>query len=85
VDIRRGEHVEKELNLLISRRHEKRRKTEGERREEELWRESERRHEAKRREEYRLAWCEHYHRMRTLHWGLADEYTAKLERLEETA
>ncbi len=84
MNVTRGEHVEKELDLLITRRHEKRRKTEGERLEEELWRESERRHEAKRREANRLAWCEHYQRMRTLHWDLADEYTAKLERLEDT-
>jgi hypothetical protein len=59
VDITHSEHVEKELDLLITRRDVQRRQTEGERLEEELWRESERRHEAKRREENRLAWCEH--------------------------
>ena len=85
MDIPHSEHVEKELDLLIPRRDVQRRQTEGERLEEELWRESERRHEAKRREENRLAWCEHYQHMRTLHWGLGDEYDAKLKRLEESA
>ena len=80
-DIRQGEKVEKELDILITRRHEKRRQAEGERQEEELWRESERRHAEQRREENRLAWCEHFERMRTLHGALADEYDGKLKRL----
>jgi hypothetical protein len=37
VDIAHGEHVEKELDLLITRRDEKRRAEEGERRAEEMW------------------------------------------------
>ena len=61
VDISRGEHVEKELDLLITRRDAQRRQTEGERRDEELWRESESRYEVKRREEMRLLWLD-YHR-----------------------
>ncbi len=52
---------------------------------EELWAESVRRHNERRREENRAAWCEHYALMRTLHWGLGDEYDAKLKRLEESA
>ena len=61
MDITHSEHVEKELDLLISRRHDKRVKDEGERLEEELWRESERRHTEHRREQNRLAWLD-YHR-----------------------
>jgi hypothetical protein len=44
VDTTRGEWVEKELNVLIERRHDQRVKTEGERTAEELWKESERRY-----------------------------------------
>jgi hypothetical protein len=57
----KGEKVEGELDILITRRHEKRRETEGERRERELWQDTEIRHAQQRREANRLAWCE-YHR-----------------------
>ncbi len=60
-DIPRGELVEKELDVFISRRHESRVVDEGERPTEEAWMESGRRHDASRREEMRAAWCE-YHR-----------------------
>jgi len=60
VDIARGEATEKELDLLISRRHDARVKDEGQRREEELWRESERRHAEQRRMANRLAWCAYH-------------------------
>jgi hypothetical protein len=56
VDITHSEKVEKELDTLVSRRHVQRVKSEGERREEELWMESERRHAERRREENRAAW-----------------------------
>jgi hypothetical protein len=45
MDIARGEKVEKELDHLITRRHEKRRVEEGETAEEALWRESVRHYE----------------------------------------
>jgi hypothetical protein len=61
VDIARGERVEGELDLLVTRRHEKRSESEGERLERELWQETEMRHAQQRREANRLAWCE-YHR-----------------------
>ena len=48
MDITRGEHVEKELDLLITRRDEERRAEEGDRRAEEMWAESQRRHDAHR-------------------------------------
>jgi hypothetical protein len=85
VDITHSEHVEKELDLLISRRHDKRVKDEGERLEEELWRESERRHAEHRREQNRLAWLD-YHRAaaertrRTLE-ALVSDHEAKAEKL----
>jgi hypothetical protein len=59
--VARGEAVEKELDTMIRRRDERRRETEGERRERELWQESERRHAERRREVNRLAWAS-YHR-----------------------
>jgi hypothetical protein len=50
-----------------------------------MWAESVARFNARQREENRVAWCAHFERMRTLHWGLADEYDEKLKRLEESA
>jgi hypothetical protein len=77
------EIVEKELDAFIQRRS---RKGEMDRDEqEEIWKDSVRRFNARRREENRAAWCEHFERMKTLHWGLADEYDQKLKRLEESA
>ena len=55
-----GEAVEAELDRLITRRHDARVSSEGERLAEEMWRESERRHAERRREEMRAAWCEHH-------------------------
>ena len=54
MDITRGEVVESDLDRLISKRDEKRRQTEGERLEEELYMESVRRHHEKCQRE--LAW-----------------------------
>jgi hypothetical protein len=82
VDITRGEATEKELDNLIRRRHERRVLSEGERPEEALWAESERRYFARREEENRLAWCEHFRRMRAAHWRLGNEYDRKLRHLE---
>jgi hypothetical protein len=85
VDITHSEHVEKELDLIISRRDAQRRKTEGERLEEGLWRESERRHAEHRREQNRLAWLD-YHRAaaertrRTLE-ALISDHETKAEKL----
>jgi hypothetical protein len=59
-DIGRGEAVEHELDAFISKLHEQRLKTEGERPIEEAWRESERRAEAHRREELRGCWLKWY-------------------------
>ena len=82
MDIAKGEHVEAELDAMIARRHDQRRQTEGERAAEELWQESVRRYHARQGEDRRAAWREHYRRMRSVHWGLGDEYDAKLRRLE---
>jgi hypothetical protein len=62
-DIGRGEVVEHELDAFISKRHEQRVKSEGERQLEEAWRESERRAEARRREENRGSWLSWYRRL----------------------
>jgi hypothetical protein len=61
VDIARSEHVEAELDGLITRRHDKRRTEEGERPAEEAWVESERRYAQQRRAANRAAWAS-YHR-----------------------
>jgi hypothetical protein len=72
--VARGGAVEKEVDLMIRRRDDKRRETEGERRVRELWAESEARHADKRREENRLAWC-------TFHEDQAARHRAVLEAL----
>ncbi len=83
MDITRSETVERDLDALITRRHEKREATEGERRIEEAWAESERRETARRRAENRMAWTEHHERMYRVHAGLAAEHAAKAEGLME--
>jgi hypothetical protein len=60
-DISRGEAVATDLDILITRRHDRRVLEEGERPPEEAWAESERRQEARRHEENRAAWCCEYH------------------------
>jgi hypothetical protein len=37
---------------------------------------------AKQKENLRAAWREHWHKMRTVHYGLADEYDQKLRESE---
>jgi hypothetical protein len=72
--VARGEAVEKELDLMIRRRDDKRVESEGERAAEELWAESERRHAEQRREKNRAAWAA-YHRLQ------AERHRATLEAL----
>jgi hypothetical protein len=55
-EIAAGEHVQKEIDQFISRRHDQRLKAEGEREGEAAWRESVRRYNARRSEEMRAAW-----------------------------
>jgi hypothetical protein len=83
VDLSRSEQVETDLDRLIEKLHDQRALSEGERAAEELWAESVRRYNARQEEEHRLAWCEHYRRMRAVHYGLGDEYDAKLRELEK--
>lgn len=84
MEIARGEATEKELDALVTRRHEKRKASEGERAIEEVWAESERRHAARRRAENLTAWTEHHERMYRVHARLASEHAAKAEALEAT-
>ena len=83
MEIARSETVEKDLDGLITRRHEKRKATEGERAVEEMWAESERRHTAQRRAENRMAWTEHHERMYRVHARLAAEHAARAVGLTE--
>jgi hypothetical protein len=82
MDIAKGEWVEGELDAMIRRRHDQRVRDEGEHAREQLWVESVRRFHARLENDRRLAWCEHYRRMRAVHWGLGDEYDAKVRELE---
>jgi ABC-type phosphonate transport system ATPase subunit len=65
-----GEAVESELDRLITRRHDARVSSEGERQAEEMWQESVKRYEEKRRQIARAEW--HLH------------HTAQAERLRRT-
>ena len=60
MDIAQGEKVEAELDHMIRRTDERRRLSEGESREEELWRESERQYQAKRQAELTFAWVSYH-------------------------
>ena len=51
-----GEAVERELDAFISKRHERRVQSEGERQALEMWQESERKYAERRREANRQAW-----------------------------
>jgi hypothetical protein len=81
--VEHGERVEAELDRIIERRDEERRKTEGERRAEDLWQESVRRYHARRSEDLRTAWHEYEMRLYRIHSGLASEHLARAERLEK--
>jgi hypothetical protein len=82
-DIAAGEHVEKEIDQFISRRHDQRVSAEGERDEEAAWRESVRRYNARRREENRLAWCEYFSRLAGTLRARAAEYDQRAALLED--
>jgi hypothetical protein len=60
-DISHGAEVEKQLGVLITRRHDRRVENEGDRAEKEAWQETEILHGQQRREANRLAWAS-YHR-----------------------
>ena len=85
MDIARGEATEKELDAMISRRHDQRVASEGERSEEELWAESERKYAARRREENRIAWCAYYRNIAGALYARAEEYIVRAEKLSEDA
>jgi hypothetical protein len=68
--------------MRIGRRHDQHLMSEGERRAEELWQESVRRYQRRQEQDLRSLWCEHYRKMRGVHWGLGDDYDRKLRELE---
>jgi hypothetical protein len=84
VEIARGELVEKELNVLIARRHDRRVADEGERPALEKWQESERRYDERRREENRLAWCDYFSRLAGSLRARAEEYDQRAALLTNT-
>ena len=71
-----GEAVERELDAFISRRHEQRVQTEGERLALEMWQESERKYAERRREANRQAWT-------SFHGEQADRHRTTLQALVE--
>ncbi|MBA2715249.1 MAG: hypothetical protein H0U55_17080 [Rubrobacteraceae bacterium] len=84
----KGEATEKELDALITRRHDRRVVEEGERPAEEMWAESERRHNVHRREEMRAAWCEYHREQAARHRAVLESlivrHEAEAERLQAT-
>ena len=83
MDIARSEQVERELDAMVRRRHDRRVVKEGERPAEEAWAESERRHAAQRREENRIAWCDYFGRIAASLRARAEEYDQRAARLME--
>jgi hypothetical protein len=56
--------------------------SEGERRAEDLWQQSVAKYNAHQEQDLRSLWCDHYRKMRGVHYGLGDEYDQKLRALE---
>ena len=77
------EAAEAQLERFITQRHEKRKQTEGERLEEELYAESVRRFQERARAERRQEWTEFHRSMAVLHGRLAEEHREKAEKLLE--
>ena len=82
-DIARGEMVEAELNSFITKRHNDRIASEGERLAEESWKESVRRYEARRKEANRRAWCDYFERLAASLRSRAEEYDYRAQTLLE--
>ena len=81
MDVARGEHVEGELDVFITRRHGKRVAEEGERAAEEMWRESVARFHERSEAEMRSRWIDFHQNMHRLHSDLASEHEEKAEKL----
>jgi hypothetical protein len=71
-----GEMAEKQLDILITRRHDRRVADEGERQALEMWQESERKYAERRREVNRQAWA-------SFHEEQAERHRATLQALVE--
>ncbi len=80
-EIATGERAEAELSAFISRRHERRRQTEGERELEAAWMEAERREAGRRRAENRQGWHGWHSHRAALYRRLSAEHEAAAERL----
>jgi hypothetical protein len=80
---RSAEAAEAEIGRFIVRMDTKRRDTEGERLEEELWRESVRRVRARSEAEMRSRWIAYHRHLQVLHQSLADEHEAEAAKLLE--
>jgi hypothetical protein len=79
---RSAEVAENQIDTFISRRDRERRKTEGDRRAEEMWAESVARFHERSEAEMRERWVEYHRHLQILHQGLADEHEAEAEKLE---
>jgi hypothetical protein len=82
VDVEHSERVERNLDRLITKRHDQRRMSEGDRRAQDLWAESVRRYNARQQQDHRLAWYEYEMRLYRIHSGLASEHLRRAEKLE---
>jgi hypothetical protein len=80
-DIAKGEAVETEIDVFISRRDAERRKSEPERELEAVWRAFERIHEAARRREARAGWYSWHAHRAELYGRLSREHAATAEEL----
>jgi hypothetical protein len=81
-DIAHGEKVEAFNDAFIAQRDSQRRKSEGDRRAEEMWAQSVARFHERSEAEMRSRWVEYHRHLQILHQGLADEHEAEAEKLE---
>ena len=84
VSTRSDEAAAAQLERFITQRHEKRKQTEGERLEEELYAESVRRFQERARAERRTRWIDYHRHLQVLHQNLADEHEAERQKLLES-
>jgi hypothetical protein len=85
VSTRSAEAAEAQINAFIERRDGKRRQSEGERLEAELYAESVRRFQERAQAEMRSRWIDYHRHLQILHQNLADEHEAEAEKLTGTA
>ena len=83
MDVSRAESVERELDRLIEKRHERRATEEGHRPSEELWQASVERYNAERERKLRAEWCSYHQNQAVRHRHTLEALIARHEAAAE--